>query len=109
MELQTGDRWQSDDASDDRRLHTGDEWIWQSGDATCTDDRRLHAVDEWQSGDASNDKRLQTEDGWQSDDATDDRKLDAGVGFQSGDANFKHLTTSDLLQDHMRLDTCDKP
>jgi KRAB domain-containing zinc finger protein len=52
---------------------------------------------------------LHTGDGWQSGDGSDDRRLHTGDGWQSGDADCKHLTNSDHLQDHVRIETCDKP
>jgi hypothetical protein len=62
----------------------------------------VHAGDGWQSSDASDERKLNTRDGWQSDDALIDRRLHTGDGLRSSDGNFKHLTTSDVVQDHVR-------
>jgi hypothetical protein len=38
-----------------------------------------------------------------------DRRLHTGDGWQSSDGNCKHLTTSDVVQDHVRTNTYFKP
>jgi hypothetical protein len=42
-------------------------------------------------------------------DASDERRLHIGDGWQSSDGNCKQLTTSDVLQDHVRTKTFVKP